>query len=175
MTREAMLKKLGTVEFTLIDPLSDWKDIGFTEREIWVNSKGYGYISCDEPVWCWEGSGLSNEKWKEIRSKIQNRELQLEDIRDTSIYDLLNDWRNPIEDEISEFDEGYSLSDAMSRILLLPENELKELYCMDTIEGLMFFDSVKDFKENFERDWCDYEWSELSDQILAEWIQRLFA
>ena len=50
MTRDEMIQKLASVSFCLIDPSSDWKDIGFTEREIWVNAKGYGYIMCDEPT-----------------------------------------------------------------------------------------------------------------------------
>lgn len=36
MTRKEMLDILHGVEFELIDPPSSWKDIGFTEREIWV-------------------------------------------------------------------------------------------------------------------------------------------
>lgn len=42
-----MLSLLGNLEYTLIWPDS-WEDVGFTEREIWINRQGYGYIMCDE-------------------------------------------------------------------------------------------------------------------------------
>lgn len=43
MKRKAMLALLADLPFAMIWPDS-WEDIGFTEREIWVNGKGYGYI-----------------------------------------------------------------------------------------------------------------------------------
>lgn len=171
MTRTEMLEKLRAVKFELIDPPSEWKDIGFTEREIWVNSKGYGYIACDEPTWYWEGPGISKEKWAEIREKIENDELFLDDIRGTSLYDLLDDYNYPIKDDNFDFD--YPLPDLLSNILNLPENTLPELYCMDTIEGLQFFDSKEKFTQAYERDWCDYKWDDLEDEMLAKWITRL--
>ena len=50
MTREKMLEILGNLPFMYIDPEGGWKDVGFTEREIWINSKGYGYVMCDETI-----------------------------------------------------------------------------------------------------------------------------
>ena len=47
MTRGEMLNILGKLEYALIWP-DNWEDVGFTEREIWINSQGYGYIMCDE-------------------------------------------------------------------------------------------------------------------------------
>ena len=44
-----MLNKLQGIGFAFIDPASGWEDIGFTERVIWVNAAGYGWVACDEP------------------------------------------------------------------------------------------------------------------------------
>ena len=43
MTREDMLQKLYTVPFILIDPAREWEDIGFTERDIWVDESVRAY------------------------------------------------------------------------------------------------------------------------------------
>ena len=48
MTREEMLKELHSLDCRIFWP-KKWDDIGFTESQIWVNSKGYGYFYSDEP------------------------------------------------------------------------------------------------------------------------------
>ena len=111
MTREEMLSKLRALPFALIDPSSDWEDIGFTERPIWVNSKGYGYIMCDEPCSTYEVEGVSLEKWNTIHSKLTARTLLLEDIEGTSLVELLDEITNNC------FSEG---SDALSSTAVFP-------------------------------------------------------
>lgn len=165
MTREEMLNLLRSVEFELIDPPSSWKDIGFTEREIWVNSKGYGYIMCDEPTRWWEGSGIEESKWNVIRTKLANDSIALADIEGTSLEDLLDEFG---------FDEGWDdLRDTLLGLLDLPKSPPQNLFCLQTIDGNQFFITEGTFKKAYERDWCDYEWDELSDEMLAEWINRL--
>lgn len=56
-----MFEILNDLPFTLIWPGS-WDDVGFTEREIWVNNKEYGYIMCDEPTARWEGQGTTEQE-----------------------------------------------------------------------------------------------------------------
>jgi hypothetical protein len=46
--REEMLEELHELDFRAFWPRA-WVDIGFTEREIWVNSEGYGFYCIDEP------------------------------------------------------------------------------------------------------------------------------
>lgn len=66
MTRVENLKILKDLPYTIIWPESDWDDIGFTERELWFNSKGYGYFMCDEPnPTYWKGNGFDEtlKRW----------------------------------------------------------------------------------------------------------------
>ena len=168
MTREEMLQKLHFVPFTLIDPAREWEDIGFTERDIWVNSKGYGWISCDEPIaWC-EVLCPEFDKWISIREKLSRGELSLEDIEQTELSDLLN------EITYGDFDEDSDEpGDYLGDLLELPAEQFQRIYGMDTVEGWQFFASEESFKKAYERDWCHVTWDELSDEMLAEWIERL--
>lgn len=92
MNREKMLNILHTVPFALIDPPSSWKDIGFTEREIWVNAKGYGYMMCDEPTARGNVSGVERDKWQTIRKKLMEKSLTFNDIEETSLIELLDEY-----------------------------------------------------------------------------------
>lgn len=169
MTREEMLEKLSTVEFEMIDPPSDWSDIGFTERQIWVNSKGYGYLACDDPNTVWKGEGLSEEKWKKITNKICEGSLSIEDIEDTSLVDMLDTMY------YGDFDESeWDLCEVFAGILDVSTVPLKGLYCLNTFDGIRFFSSEEEFLKAYERDWCDYEWKGLDDDVLICWIERLF-
>ena len=168
MTREDMLQKLYTVPFILIDPAREWEDIGFTERDIWVNAKGYGWISCDEPTtWC-EVRCPESEKWVYIREKLSTADLSVEDIKGTDLLDLLK------EITYGDFDEDCdNPCDYLKDLLSLPAEGLQWIYAMDTFDGWQFFATEEDFKKAYERDWCDVSWDELSDEMLLEWIDRL--
>ena len=168
MTREEMLSKLRALPFALIDPSSDWEDIGFTERPIWVNSKGYGYIMCDEPCSTYEVEGVSLEKWNTIHSKLTARTLLLEDIEGTSLVELLDEITNNCFSEGSD-----ALSEVLSGLTALPVDEIDRIYGLETYDGWQFFSTVEAFNNAFERDWCDFAWDELSDTILKEWLDRL--
>lgn len=48
MTTSEMLQQLRRLRYCVLWP-GNWKDIGFTERPIWVNNEGYGYYMDDEP------------------------------------------------------------------------------------------------------------------------------
>lgn len=168
MNREEMLNKLRCLSFTLIDPASDWDDIGFTEREIWVNSKGYGWILCDEPTqWC-QVSGITAKKWAEIKAKISSATLRFEDIEGTSLVELLK------EITYDEFCEDYDdPCDYLNGLSQIEDDQINVIFAMDTIEGWQFFATEEAFKLAYERDWCDVTWEELSDEMLARWIDRL--
>lgn len=167
MNRQEMLDILHSVKFELIDPPSSWEDIGFTEREIWVNSQGYGYIMCDEPTYRGDVLGVDKEKWTIIRNKLKERTLAFEDIEGTSLVELL--------DTISfgEYCEDDDLCDYLEGLLELPEAQLDAIFFLQTFDGWEFFDSEEVRDNMLERDGCDYEWDELSDEMLAEWINRL--
>ena len=167
MKREEMLNILHTVPFALIDPLSSWEDVGFTEREIWVNAKGYGYIMCDEPTARGNVSGIESEKWSTIRKKLMEKSLAFDDIKGTSLVELL---------EIVSFGEYCESDDPceyLEGLLTFSEKKIGEIYFLQTIDGWMFFESGEELERVLERDWCDYEWDDLSDEILQCWIKRL--
>ena len=170
MTREEMIKKLNTVEFNIFSPPDEWEDIGFTEREIWVNSKGYGYIACDEPTAWWCCSEICDEKWNSIRRKLENRTLTLKDIEGTSLMDMVGDF---FCGEVDEEDE--KLCDILNGFNDLPEKRFDKLFCMDTFDDFLFFTNEEDFRKAYERDWCDYTWDELDNESLACWIDRIFS
>ena len=168
MNREELLNWLHALSFNYIDPSSDWEDIGFSERPIWVNSKGYGFLSCDDPSEvCWEGSGVSQEKWFSIRDKLSKGELLYSDIQGTSLVDLMSEivW------ETLEHDAN--INDYLEGLLGLPEEELNAIYAMNSWDGWDFFSTEEEFKNAYERDWCDIAWDELGDDELLEWYKRL--
>ena len=167
MTREEMLDILHDVRFALIWPPSSWEDIGFTEREIWVNSKGYGYIMCDEPTYRGEVPGVEQAKWTSIRKKLMAKALTFEDLKGTSLIELLDIVT------FNEYCEDDDPCDYLEGLLDLPDDQLGCIYFLQTFDGWEFFDSEEVRDNMLERDECDYEWDELSDEMLAEWINRL--
>lgn len=44
---------------------------------------------------------------------------------------------------------------------------------MATFDVPQYFDKKADFKAAFERDWADEKWEDMSDDLVAEWINRL--
>ena len=169
MTRDEMLRKLNTVKFEFIDPPSEWRDVGFTERPIWVNSKGYGYIMCDEPLLAWESEGIKKEVWDNLKNKIVNKMISINDIEDTPLLDMINTMY------YGDFNFGEDdLAEALSPLLILIPEPTQGLFCVETMDGVKFYSTKTDFLEAYERDWCDYEWCDLSDDILKCWINRLF-
>ena len=165
MTREEMIAKLQTLTFAYVDYLPD---TDFTERPLWVNAKGYGYLACDDPSdRCWDGAGLSSEKWTSIRKQLSMKTLKLEDLEGTSLLGLF---------DIMYYDGFLEDEDPclyLEELLTLPEDSLDHIYCMSTIEGLKFFSNKEDFRKAYERDWCDCKWEELSDDTLAGCIDQL--
>ena len=177
MTREEMLAKLSTVKFEFLDPPSEWKDIGFTERPIWVNPKGYGYVMCDEHIESGECDGLSEENWISIREKISKSALTIADIEDTSLAEIINDWMfNSLLDYRDTEEEPDEISTFFAGLKDLPQKAPEHLWWMEDSDGseLIFFSTEESFKKSYERDWCDYSWNDLDDDTLEEWIKRLF-
>lgn len=170
LSREEMLDKLHSVEFQYLWP-GDWKDIGFTEREIWVNSKGYGYLSCDEPNGsCWYGDGLSKSEWLRIKEKLENETLEFSDFQGTCLENALNELYVCGYDP----DDDYSEPNKVLKTLLdLRNGAVGKLYACLEEDGPVFFDNEEEFRKFYERDWCDYAWDELEDDILEKWVERL--
>ena len=164
-----MLNKLSTAKFELIDPPSEWTDIGYTEREIWVNSKGYGYIACDEPTRVWIGQGISIEELKVIKDKLLKGTLLYCDIENSTFEDFIEEIFDG-----EDYKDDEWLNGVLEEILMLEDNDIEILYGLETFEGWLFFSSKDEFEAVQERDWCDYEWKDLDDDSLKIWINRLF-
>ncbi len=165
MNRNEMLNKLKTIDYSVIWPDGSWKDIGFTEREIWVNRNGYGYFLCDEPNnECYKLKKICDKEWKIIKIKLEENRLNKEDLSNTSFaktffYEEWDCYDNQIRDGLNQ----------------LPLKMGDYFYCGETlIDGVLFFDNENDFKNCFIRQECDIKWEELDDESLKIWISRLF-
>lgn len=161
MSRDEMLKQLKALDCRVFWPDS-WDDIGFTEHQIWVNEKGYGYLACDEPNITYKAEPIATEKWQMIRSKIQEGTLSYSDIEGTSLSDMY----------FFEDDEAYS-SEWLKGLLALPNEIANGFYCADSFDGPCFFGTEEEFLDFLKRDWCDVYWDELDDENLALRIDRL--
>ncbi len=82
------IKKLSGLHYNLIWPDSAWEEVGFTERPLWINNKGWGYIAEDEPCDLGEIEAISEDKWKIIKEKLQNKMFKYKDIENTSLIEL---------------------------------------------------------------------------------------
>ena len=161
MTREEMLKELHSLDCRIFWP-SSWDDIGFTEHQIWVNSEGYGYFSCDEPNIVYKAKCIPTEKWKMIRAAIKNGLLSHDDIVGTSLADMY----------FFEDEESFS-NEWINQLLSLPEVLGAFYFCADTCDGPRFFYTEEELLDYLKRDWCDTCWNDLDDETLDLWITRL--
>lgn len=169
MTHEEKLKILNDLPYAIIWPDPSWEDVSSTERQLWVNSEGYGYFLCDEPnPYYWKGEGLDLSKWNDIRNKIEKESLTFEDIKNTALEVLLNKLYAGY-----DFDDKEYLNDNLKPLLELKNGACGYIYAMCGDYGPLFFDSEETFKAEYERDWAEEEWEDLDDEILSEWIFRL--
>ena len=177
MTRTEMIEKLSSVKFEFIDPPSEWRDIGFTERPIWVNSNGYGYVSCDEHIECGECEGLTNADWSKIKSKLDKFSLTITDIEKTSLFKIIED--GPLDyllDYKGHEDETEVVNSTFLNLKDISIEAPTHIWWMeDPNNSFLHFFSTKDsFIKAYMRDWCDYFWTDLDDRLLEEWTKRLF-
>ena len=143
MTRTDLLEKLHSIDCSFFLP-GNWDDVGYTEQQMWVNSKGYGCYTCDHPNIVYKAKSIPFEKWKEIRSAVKNGILTEEKIAGTSLA------------EICFFEEDNVFSEEWLKHLLdLPEQLGEYYYCADSLNGPMFFNTEEQFLDYLKRDWCE--------------------
>lgn len=162
MDRNSILEKLSRLRLCVFWPDS-WEDIGFTEREIWINSKGYGYIACDEPCRFVELKDCSDEFLASIKMKLKNNELSIEDIKETSIEDMFYD-----EEDFDSFKEV---------LLRLPDHINGSLFGGEIFDDWLFFNTEEEMINYFEKSYTYYygmEWQEMDDNLLSIWYSRIF-
>jgi hypothetical protein len=170
MNREEKLKRLKDLPYTIIWPDSTWTDVGFSERELWINSKGFGYFMCDEPnpVY-WKGECLDSIKWSIIKNKIEKGVLTFIDIKETPLVELLN----ALSFDVYDFENITELNKDLNLLLELKNGACGFIYAIQGDSGPVFFDNELEFKKKFERDWADEYWDDMSDEQLDIWISRL--
>lgn len=170
MNRKEMLAELRALDFRILWPIiPDWdEDIGFTEREIYVNSQGYGYYACDEMNGRWQLAPVSEDAWTRITSKILTKELCFDDIVGTSLEEL--EWR--IEDCKDNSEVFSGMFAGLLKITKKPETTF---FCGDVAEELEFFLTREELVQAMEKKEYDYRWDELTDEELIRWVERLHA
>ena len=134
MTRNEMLDILHNTQFEYIDSDGQWEDIGYTERPIWVNSKGYGYVLCDEPIESGECEEIPREKWSSIKRKLNQRALTIADIEDTPLYGIVDDWLfDSLLEEKDTENEQSDVSLFFEKLLSLPDESPKHMWWMQDL------------------------------------------
>ena len=169
MDRKTIIEKLSRLRFCLFYP-GDWDDIGFTERQIWINSVGYGYISDDVPCRFVELNNLTDDLLASIKTKLLKNDLSIEDLRGTTFEDLFYDFNQ----------DGFNY--LKPDLLRLPDhcNSNGSLFCGETFDGWLFFDTEEEligyFEELFTSTDGNYgmEWQEMDDNLLSCWYTRIF-
>lgn len=166
MTTSEMLQQLRRLRYCVLWP-GNWKDIGFTERPIWVNNEGYGYYMDDEPCDFLHITGLTEDFINRIRETLKNGGLVLDDIKGSPLELPSFAWDKTVdEDSLERFLDALSNS---------PLCGADNLFCGAHYDGWSFFESEEDLIEEFEK-YYDYggKWEEMSEGQLLVWYERLF-
>lgn len=174
MDRIEMLDKLSRLRFCIFWPPAEWRDIGFTERPIWVNSQGYGYIGEDdysEPCSCMQIEGIPQKQILELKKKMDDGSITYRDIERTSLVRLNDCYMR---------DEEVFLEQLLRNHLnSLPDNYVDRLYCEITWDGWIFFDSEENLIAYNEDEFCSdayfgERWDSMDDSLLSTWYNRIF-
>lgn len=166
MDRKEMLDYLNQISFNVLWPHDSWKDLGFTESPIWINNKGYGYYSCDEPNVFYKVSRIPNDQWKHIKQKQAEGSLSKDDFKDTSF-------------ENTYFFEWLDEPDSCERfssLLKMPDTLEDDFYCAEVYyDEVGFFSTIEEMAAalNDVRDYYGEKWEELSDEMLSVWVERI--
>lgn len=168
MTRERILTILSRLRYCVLWP-GDWKDIGFTERPIWVNHEGFGWYFDDEPCFFSVIEGVSIEYVKELKEKIKDGRFTREDIKETPFAEVFLE---------KYYMEDNSLEEFVKLLDSLPSSFTEEIYCGEDINaGCLFYASEEELIQNFAKDSSGNfgdRWTDMEDTLLQEWYRRLF-
>ncbi len=165
MSRDEMLEQLSRLRFCVLWP-ENWEDVGFTERPLWVNKKGYGFYSCDEPCTFKQIENLTPDFIRCVRQKKSDGVLTIEDLKDSPldtspfVYDKFVD-----EERIESFLDDLAASTISNK---------ETFFCGEDMEGWAFFETEEDLIKAFEMDCCDRSWNEMGEEELSKWCFRLF-
>ena len=168
LNHQELLDKLKSIRFSAFWPDHPYDSlIGFTEREIWVNSTGWGCYACDElnPVFL-KLEKLPPDRWTDIREKLQNGDLTIKDIEDTSLEELC---------ESLDYDDGDTewLNFTLSGLLGLSGVTDADFYCTTKGDEYVFLHDYEKAPSLYERSDVVMEWTEMSDEDLIRWLELL--
>lgn len=178
MTREKMLSQLRKLRFCAY-----WSgvDVGFNERPVKIDSKGYCCYSFDEPCNFIIIKSIPIENLNSAFCGIEEEMLYDDNFDLTAIYEHILE---PLKIKTIE-DIGISNSlepIEMVRLLydlkqFLKDKSLKSslVFCGDSMGDWLFFDNEEALIDSFAREmtYYDGEWEDLSDEELLEWIEDI--
>ncbi len=165
MSREEMLNKLSRLRYCVLWP-GDWEDVGFTERPIWVNQKGFGYYSCDVPCSFMHIENMTKEFIDCVRQKQSDGTLTVEDIKGSPLENSPFAYNTFVDEE--------PLVSFLDDLAASPISNKETFFCGEDVDGWCFFDTEEDLIQAFEMDYCDSAWDEMDEDELSEWCTRLF-
>ena len=165
MTRNAILLELKKLRFCVFWP-ENWDDVEFTERPMWINSFGYGYIACDEPCDFGIINNISDDIVHSFKESILNNTLTYDEFRKSpfvfSPYFITNEIE--FKSNIKEY-------------LNIPDHVNNSIFCGVTESDWLFFNSEEElilaFDKQNDSGGC-YTWEELDDELLNTWYDRIF-
>ena len=174
MKNDEILEKLRGLRFCIFWPPSEWEDIGFTERPIWINHKGYGYIGEDdysEPCSSMQIDGIPEKDLHIIKEKMKDGSISIKDIESTSLIRLNDLYRDN--------DDDFMHLLLQNNLETLPSYPVEKLYCERTDDGWIFFDSEENLIAWNEDEFCTdayfgETWESLNDLMLKIWYERIF-
>ena len=171
MTRENMIAELSQ-EIVRATPTVYTYDMGL--QFDFVTPEGVG--TCLGSVGEWPIiflKSIEKEKWLEIRKKIEEGLLNIEDFQDTSL--------EPFAKAVENFSQGYDgkLAETFKELRELPEELPETFYCLYNIKGWepypLFYTSLEDLLKAFRAEYCGgpIVWKDLSDNEIKEWYDRI--
>ena len=165
MSRDEMIDKLSRLRYCVLWP-GDWEDVGFTERPIWVNKKGYGYYSCDEPCAFLQIENLSDKFICFVRQKLSDGVLVVKDLKGS-----------PLDSSpfvyVTFVDEDYLVA-LLDDLASSSISDKRAFFCGEYMDGWHFFETEEDLIKAFEIDYCDRSWDEMGEEEFSEWCTQLF-
>ena len=171
MTRENMIAELSK-KIVRATPTVYTYDMGL--QFDFVTPEGVG--TCLGSVGEWPIiflKGIEKERWLEIRKKIEEGLVNIEDFQDTSL--------EPFANAVENFSQGYDgkLAETFKELRELPEELPETFYCLYDIKGWepcpLFYTSLEDLLKAFRAEYCGgpIAWEDLSDDEIKEWYDRI--
>lgn len=164
MKRSEMITQLKALRFSVLWP-ENWKDIGFTERPIWINAHGFGYYSDDEPCNFVIIEGITDKDIADLKRKIHEGNVSINEIKSSPF------------GAVNVFDDDEYMEEIVNDFLFLPDHVDQNVFCGNTFDGWCFFSSEEELIDAFDKGdkfWGGEAWENMNDEELSRWYERVF-